>query len=47
VIGTDAKTLSRAAFDVAPARAIERGDDTDTVAITITSKLRIYLPDIS
>jgi hypothetical protein len=47
VIGTDARTLSRAAFDVAPARAIEGGGNTDTVVITIASRLRDYLPGIS
>lgn len=46
VIGTDAATLSRAAFDVAPARAVEHGGDIDAVAVTITRRLGGYLPGI-
>ena len=46
VIGTDAATLSRAAFDVAPARAIDRGGDTDPVVESITRRLGRYLPGV-
>jgi len=46
VIGTDARTLSRAAFDVAPAKAMEQGDGVDSIAANISSKLRAYLPEI-
>lgn len=46
VIGTDAATLSRAAFEVAPARAVEHGGGTDVVAETIVRRLGRYLPDI-
>ena len=44
VIGTDAATLSRAAFDVAPARAVDHGGDTDAVAGAIARRLGRYLP---
>ena len=47
VIGTDAATLSRAAFDVAPARAIAHGGDHDAVAETIARRLDRYLSRIS
>ena len=43
VIGTDAATLSRAAFEVAPARAIAHGGDRDAVAETIRRRIRRYL----
>jgi len=46
VIGTDAATLSRAAFEIAPARAVAHGGDHDTVAETITRRLGNYLPGI-
>jgi len=46
VIGTDAATLSRAAFEVAPARAIDRGGDTDPVVESIARRLGRYLPGI-
>lgn len=46
VIGTDATTLSRAGFEVAPARAMEQGGDTDAVALTIVRRLGPYLPRI-
>lgn len=46
VIGTDAATLSRAAFDIAPARAVEHGQGTDVIAATIMRKLSSYLPSI-
>jgi len=44
VIGTDAATLSRAAFEVAPAKALEHGGDMDAVAVTIARRLGDYLP---
>lgn len=47
VIGTDAATLSRAAFDVAPARAVEHGQGIDAVMSTIVRRLGAYLPDIT
>ena len=46
VIGTDAATLSRAAFEVAPARAVEHGGGTDAVAEAIARRLGRYLPGI-
>lgn len=46
VIGTDAATLSRAAFDVAPAKAIAHGGERDIVAETITRRVRRYLVGI-
>jgi hypothetical protein len=47
VIGTDAATLSRAAFEVAPARAVAHGGEYDAVAETIARRLGRYLPGIS
>ena len=47
VIGTDAATLSRAAFEVAPARAVEHGGEMDAVALTIARRLGSYLPGIT
>jgi hypothetical protein len=46
VIGTDAATLSRAAFDVAPAKAIAHGGEREVVAEAITRRIRRYLADI-
>lgn len=47
VIGTDAATLSRAAFEVAPAKAVAHGGEHDAVADAITRRLGRYLPGIS
>jgi hypothetical protein len=47
VIGTDAATLSRAAFEVAPAHAVAHGGGNDAVAETIIRRLGRYLPEIS
>lgn len=47
VIGTDAATLSRAAFEVAPAKAVAHGDGYDAVVETITRRLGRYLPDVN
>ena len=47
VIGTDAATLSRAAFDIAPAKAVEHGGGIDAVASTIVRRLSTSLPGIS
>jgi hypothetical protein len=47
VIGTDAATLSRAAFEVAPARAVAHGGEQDVVIDTITRRLGPYFPAIS
>ena len=44
VIGTDAATLSRAAFEVAPARAVRHDGEIDVVADTIARRLSRYLP---
>jgi hypothetical protein len=44
VIGTDAPTLSRAAFDVAPAKAVEHGAGTDAVVSSIVRRLRAHIP---
>lgn len=46
VIGTNAATLSRAAFEVAPARAIAHGGDRDAVADTIMRRIKRYLAEI-
>jgi len=46
VIGTDAATLSRAAFDIAPARAVGHGQGTDAVVSTVVRRLAAYLPSI-
>lgn len=46
VIGTDAGTLSRAVFEVAPARAVGRGGNTDPVVESIARRLSRYLPGI-
>ena len=47
VIGTDASTLSRAAFDIAPAKAVEHGRGIDAVVSTIVRRLSAYLPSIA
>lgn len=47
VIGTDAATLSHAAFDIAPAKAVEHGQGIDAVMSTIVRRLAAYLPDIT
>ncbi|MBO0801642.1 MAG: hypothetical protein J2P25_01000 [Nocardiopsaceae bacterium] len=46
VIGTDAATLSRAAFDIAPAKAVEHGAGADAVATAIIRRLTSYLPEM-
>jgi hypothetical protein len=46
VIGTDAATLSRAAFEVAPARAVAYGGEYDAVTDAITRRLGRYVPKI-
>jgi hypothetical protein len=46
VIGTDAATLSRAAFEVAPARAVRHDEGIDVVAGAIARRLSRYLPII-
>jgi hypothetical protein len=43
IIGTDAATLSRAAFDIAPAKAVSYGG-TDAVVTAILRRLARYLP---
>ena len=43
VIGTDAQTLSRAAFDIAPAKAVEHDGTHDAVASAIIRRLGAYL----
>ncbi|MGH3847803.1 MAG: hypothetical protein ACRDS0_41285, partial [Pseudonocardiaceae bacterium] len=47
VIGTDAATLSRAAFEIAPARAVAHGGDYDLLAETIARRLGRYLQAIN
>lgn len=47
VVGTDAATLSKAAFEVAPAKAVAHGGERDAVSDTITRRLRHYLLEIS
>lgn len=44
VIGTDAATLSRAVFEIAPAKAVAHGGDRDAVAETIARRISRYLP---
>ena len=46
VIGTDAATLSRAAFDIAPARAVEHHGGADAVVSAIIRRLNSYLPGL-
>jgi hypothetical protein len=46
IIGTDAQTLSRAAFDIAPAKAVAHGGETDAVVTAITRRLAAYLPGL-
>ncbi|MGH3157452.1 MAG: hypothetical protein ACRDNF_12855, partial [Streptosporangiaceae bacterium] len=46
VIGTDAATLSRAAFEVAPAKAVAHGGEHDAVVETITRRLGRYMPEL-
>ncbi|WP_239336488.1 hypothetical protein [Frankia sp. CiP3] len=46
VIGTDAATLSRAALDVAPAKAIENSAGHDAVLVSLNGRLRKYLPGL-
>ena len=40
-------TLSRAAFEVAPAKAVEHGRGIDAVVSTIVRRLSAYLPSIA
>jgi hypothetical protein len=47
VIGTDAATLSRAAFEIAPARAVAHGGDYDLVTEAIARRLGRYLKVIN
>lgn len=47
VIGTDAATLSRAAFEIAPAKAVAHGGERDAVAEAIRRRLGRYLQEIS
>ena len=47
VIGTDAATLSRAAFEIAPAKAVAYGGEHDAVAEAITRRLGRYLSEVS
>lgn len=47
VIGTDAATLSRAAFDIAPAKALASGAGTDAVVSAIIRRLTAYLPGVT
>jgi hypothetical protein len=47
VIGTDAATLSRAAFEVAPAKAVAHGGENDAVAEAVVRRLGRYLSGIS
>jgi hypothetical protein len=47
VIGTDAATLSRATFEVAPAKAVAHGGERDAVTEAITRRLRRYLLEIN
>ncbi len=46
VIGTDAQTLSKAAFDIAPAKAVEHNSGTDAIVTAIIRRLSTYLPGI-
>jgi len=46
IIGTDAQTLSRAALDVAPAKAIENSAGRDAVLDTLSRRLREKLPGL-
>lgn len=46
IIGTDAATLSRAAFDIAPARAVEHAGGTDAVVSAIVRRLGSFIPGV-
>lgn len=46
VIGTDAATLSRAAFDIAPARAVGYAGSTDAVVSAIIRRLGSFIPGV-
>lgn len=47
VIGTDAATLSRAAFEVAPAKAVAHSGEHDAVTETIVRRLGRYLSEVT
>lgn len=47
MIGTDAATLSRAALEVAPAKAVEYGGSDDAIMAVVMRKLRMFLPRLS
>jgi hypothetical protein len=46
IIGTDAATLSRAAFDIAPAKAVEHAGGTDAVVSAIIRRLGSFIPGV-
>jgi hypothetical protein len=46
IIGTDAATLSRAAFDIAPAKAVEHAGGTDAVISAIVRRLGFFIPGV-
>jgi Restriction endonuclease NotI len=46
VIGTDAATLSRAALDVAPSRAVHHGGLHDAVVASLSRRIQPYLPGL-
>jgi len=47
IIGTDAATLSRAAFDIAPAKAVEHAGGTDAVISAIVRRLGFFIPGVN
>jgi hypothetical protein len=47
IIGTDAESLSRAVFAIAPAKALAHAGNNDTVTAAITHSIRRYVPEIS
>ncbi len=46
VIGTDAATLSKAALDIAPAKAVEHSGTTDVIIATLSRRLQRLLPTL-
>lgn len=47
VIGTDAKSISHYALDLAPQAALEEGGSVDRLMSTIRARLASYLPEVA
>lgn len=46
IIGTDAQTLSRAALDIAPSKAVEHAGIDDAIVLALNRRLRRILPGL-